>query len=344
MKSVLSVLFFAFCFSSNAQNLVLSKSFQPESRTIYNGSSFFISVSDKLNDDATLISSNIDFSDNRYFLVHLSDINPAESVGILKKQATVLYSDLKIAIVSTNKNETLKPLPDVHSSLVALNLNNDFKLSDNQKLVIPVDTFPSVYTMVSMVDTGLFMPTIVTLSAIPSRECITAGCATAQNIIDNKFQTLGFTTTLQPVNIGQPAQSNVIAIQTGTVHPTEYVVVGAHYDTYSFSGNSPGADDDASGVAGVIELARILRNYNFERTIVYCAFTAEEYGLYGSEEYAAQCDNNNLNIQGYFNFDMIGYLEPGYPVNTDMIYPSSALPLANFYKAVSAIFVPTLAT
>ncbi|MFW5707007.1 MAG: M28 family peptidase, partial [Bacteroidota bacterium] len=137
------------------------------------------------------------------------------------------------------------------------------------------------------------------------------------------------------------ASDNVIATLPGTVYPYEYVVIGGHYDSYSFSGAAPGADDNASGTAGVMEIARILSNYEFERTIVFCAFSGEEYGLYGSAAYAQRSVNEDMNILGYFNMDMIGYLKPGHStIMTSLIYPPSAQPLADFYTDVTALYLP----
>jgi hypothetical protein len=85
-----------------------------------------------------------------------------------------------------------------------------------------------------------------------------------------------------------------------------------------------------------------LKNYNFERTIVYCAFTAEEYGLYGSDTCVALFENAGMNIHGYFNLDMIGYCNPDSVMHTDIICPISAMPLSVFFIAVKNIFVPSL--
>jgi len=89
-----------------------------------------------------------------------------------------------------------------------------------------------------------------------------------------------------------------------------------------------------------MEAARIMSEYDFDRTIVFCTFSGEEYGLYGSEAYADRCAQQGMNILGYFNMDMVGYLQAGSPVHTDVIYPSSALPLAQFYEQVCSVYLP----
>jgi hypothetical protein len=127
---------------------------------------------------------------------------------------------------------------------------------------------------------------------------------------------------------------------TGQLYPDEYVIVGGHYDSYTGGTQEPGADDNASGTAGVMEIAKILSQFEFERSIVFCAFSGEEYGLYGSEAYASRAESEGMNILGYINLDMIGYNEPGELIHTDMIAPQSAQELSDFYKAVSAIYLP----
>jgi hypothetical protein len=99
---------------------------------------------------------------------------------------------------------------------------------------------------------------------------------------------------------------------TDTTSTAEYVV-GAHYDSHSVS--VPGADDDASGVAGVMELARILSRYRFEQTIRLLLFDAEEEGYLGSWVYAENASARGDDIRYFLQLDMIGYNrdEPGYP-------------------------------
>ena len=132
----------------------------------------------------------------------------------------------------------------------------------------------------------------------------------------------------------------MIATITGTEYPDEYVVLGAHYDSYAGGSNEPGADDNATGTAGILEAARILSQYQFDRSIIFATWSGEEYGLYGSEAWANEAAADGMNILGYFNIDMAGYLEPGQPIHTDIIAPASASELKQFYKDVCAIYLP----
>jgi hypothetical protein len=204
-----------------------------------------------------------------------------------------------------------------------------------------VDTIPMIFDLVQEVDTGQFMPVIRHLSSYTTRYCTAPEAFEAQDWLKEQLEGYGLTVALQNFPFwGGNSSDNVIATLPGKVTPEEFVLVGSHYDSYSFSGAAPGADDNASGTSGVLEAARILSNYAFERSIVFCTFSAEEMGLIGSDYYASHAASAGMDILGYFNFDMIGYLYPGDEIHTDMIAPASALELENFYKDVVAIYVP----
>jgi Zn-dependent M28 family amino/carboxypeptidase len=97
---------------------------------------------------------------------------------------------------------------------------------------------------------------------------------------------------------------NLIARLEGTSQPDRVFVVGAHYDTVS---NTFGADDNASGVAGMLELARILAGMRLSHTIEFVAFSLEELGLWGSYHYVDMALAEHKDIVGMVNFEMIGY-------------------------------------
>ena len=100
---------------------------------------------------------------------------------------------------------------------------------------------------------------------------------------------------------------NIIATQEGKDHPEQFFIIGAHYDCYPDSSIAPGADDNASGVAAVLEAARILSQYETAYTIVYALWDEEEQGVLGSAHYAALANYSNIDILGVINIDMIGW-------------------------------------
>lgn len=172
----------------------------------------------------------------------------------------------------------------------------------------------------------------------------------ASDWIADRMEALGLEVEQQPfyaetaVGNGQAAP-NVIGIQRGALYPDTYVVCGSHFDSFNWDfllgAMAPGADDNATGVASVLESARIMSKYEFEYSIIYCAFGCEEMGLVGSEVYASRCQQENMDIIGYFNNDMNGYLY-GNQIHIDCIYPNAAKPIGTYYKNVGSVYYPEL--
>lgn len=141
---------------------------------------------------------------------------------------------------------------------------------------------------------------------------------------------------------------NILAIQWGTKYPEEFVVCGAHYDSYAYDGydpdtiRSPGADDNATGVAGIWETARLLSPYQFDRSIIYANWCAEECGLLGSAAYAKECAEVGMDIVGYFNLDMTGYLEEGSDIHIHLMYTTQDSTLANYVYNFSYVYFPDM--
>lgn len=105
--------------------------------------------------------------------------------------------------------------------------------------------------------------------------------------------------------------NNVVAIQKGTKYPNRYIIMSGDIDSRvsdpkDFTSDSPGANDNASGMAGTIEAARVLSKYQFENSIVYLGLAGEEQGLFGGKGFAEYAKKNNMEIIGVFNNDMIG--------------------------------------
>jgi len=96
---------------------------------------------------------------------------------------------------------------------------------------------------------------------------------------------------------------NVFATQKGIKYPNEAYIIGAHHDAVT----SYSADDNASGVAAVIETARILSKIGLDYTIIYAFWDEEEAGLWGSSYHARQVKANGQTFKGIINLDMIGY-------------------------------------
>lgn len=108
--------------------------------------------------------------------------------------------------------------------------------------------------------------------------------------------------------------NNVIAIQRGTKYPNRFIIMSGDIDSRisnpnNYTDDSPGANDNASGMAGTLEAARVLSKYKFESSIIYAGLAGEEQGLYGGKGLAAFAKEKGWEIIGILNNDMIGNIE-----------------------------------
>jgi Zn-dependent M28 family amino/carboxypeptidase len=107
---------------------------------------------------------------------------------------------------------------------------------------------------------------------------------------------------------------NVYAVLKGKTHPNQYVIMSGDIDSRASDAmndtiDAPGANDNATGMAGAIEAARVLSQYEFENSIIFAGLSGEEQGLYGGKHMAAKATEEGWNIIGVLNNDMIGNIE-----------------------------------
>ncbi|MCL4164009.1 UNVERIFIED_CONTAM: hypothetical protein GTU68_013206, partial [Idotea baltica] len=107
---------------------------------------------------------------------------------------------------------------------------------------------------------------------------------------------------------------NVMAIKRGTVYPDRYIIMSGDIDSrvsdpLDGTSDSPGANDNASGMAGVIEAARVLSKYDFSTSIIFLGLSGEEQGLFGGKLLAADMVEKEWDIVGIINNDMIGNIK-----------------------------------
>ena len=140
------------------------------------------------------------------------------------------------------------------------------------------------------------------------------------------------------------AWKNVVGTRPGKVSDQEVIICG-HFDSISEDpyNLAPGADDNASGTAAVMEAARVLGRGFFEKTLKFICFSGEEEGLYGSGEYAADAKRQGDDIMAVLNFDMIGY-EDTAPEDIDVIGNEPSEWLVDFTIDCANAYVPGLPT
>jgi Zn-dependent M28 family amino/carboxypeptidase len=131
----------------------------------------------------------------------------------------------------------------------------------------------------------------------------------AAHYISEQFALFGYQVTRQPFDFGGNTYHNIIAEHTGNSLPEALLIVGAHYDSVS---TTPGADDNASGIAGVLGLARALAGTQLARTVRFVAFALEEWPVYrsrnmASHHYALSLKEKNEHVEGMICLEMIGY-------------------------------------
>ncbi|WP_209403237.1 M28 family metallopeptidase [Pseudozobellia sp. WGM2] len=127
---------------------------------------------------------------------------------------------------------------------------------------------------------------------------------------------------------------NVAAVKKGTKYPNRYIIMSGDIDSRvsdpnNFTADAPGANDNASGMAGTLEAARVLSKYDFENSIVFVGLSGEEQGLYGGKGFAAYAKEMGWEIIGIFNNDMIGNIKgvDGIISNTDFRIFSEPVPV-----------------
>jgi leucyl aminopeptidase len=179
---------------------------------------------------------------------------------------------------------------------------------DNGALVTPV---------LSQMQASNITTTINDLSTFVNRYYTTTGGTDSSNWLRSKWA--GMATGRSDISVTQFAhtgynQKSVILTITGTDNPSEVIVLGGHLDSVNGSGTgettrAPGADDDASGIASMTEALRamIAAGYKPRRTIKMIGYAAEEVGLRGSKDIAANFKANNVNVVGVMQLDMTNY-------------------------------------
>ena len=209
--------------------------------------------------------------------------------------------------------------------LVLLITSISFAQSDVSKILSEIAVAPSAKNIEKDIRKLVNFGTRHTLSDTISK---TRGIGAARRWIKSEFESISnncnnclevsFQRNLVPKNdrriIKDTWVVNVLAIQRGTKYPNSYVIMSGDIDSRvsdpnNFTSDSPGANDNASGMAGTIEAARVLTKYQFPVSIIYTGLSGEEQGLYGGQHMAKVAKDKGWNIVGIINNDMIGNIK-----------------------------------
>jgi len=198
---------------------------------------------------------------------------------------------------------------------------------------VPPQIDPRIYDIISAASPDRVEADIRTLAGFGTRNTFsdtisdTRGIGAARRWIKAEFDKISaecggclevfYQTIMVPASRRVPEETavvSVVAIQRGTLYPNRYVIMAGDIDSRASSGNdgeteAPGANDNATGMAGAIEAARLLTKHSFPTSIVYAGLSAEEQGLYGGQKLAAVALEEGWEIAAVLNNDMIGNTE-----------------------------------
>mgnify|MGYP001272600863 CR=1 FL=1 len=191
----------------------------------------------------------------------------------------------------------------------------------------PVD----IQAIVDQVDSSRIFGDMLFLEGIRHRTTGAAHLQQSKDFIFNQFLAKNLEAYFQSFTFGGYQATNIIAQHVGTSGASEVYILGGHFDSVS---NSPGADDNASAIAGTLEAMRILTNYPFKKSIKFIGFDLEEDGLVGSTRYVQQGILPGENIAGFLCFEMIGYYTEA--VNTQLFPPGFNLLFPALYNEVAS--------
>jgi hypothetical protein len=208
-------------------------------------------------------------------------------------------------------------------------------------LPAPLAADPLITRLVAEVSTDHLHASIQTLQDFGTRRANNEnnGCQMAGDFIFTTFTDAGVNAAFDPFTFYQYPTRNVVATLPGVTRPEEIVILCAHYDSISnAAGQAPGADDNASGTAAVLEAARLFAARSFERTVRFITFSAEEYGLYGSQHYAAAAYLTGEQIVAVLNMDMIAYVDH-VPEDLDLVGNPASQWLVQDVTATAPLYV-----
>ena len=208
--------------------------------------------------------------------------------------------------------------------------------SDELFLSLPPDSL--IATLVESTSLANITSAIERLEAYGTRYVSTDSCAAAGLWIRERFIEYGYEDVRLDSFRTQTWQDsvwafNVLAFKSGSERRSEHVILGGHYDSVTSENfddpdaPAPGAEDNATGVAAVLEAARLLADIDTERNVVFACWSAEEEGLWGSRHFVAEAVADSMQIALYLNVDAIGYLAPPEP-DGFMMADTSALAVA----------------
>ncbi|KNC47450.1 peptidase M28 [Thecamonas trahens ATCC 50062] len=261
------------------------------------------------------------------------------------------YEDFAAKIGAADVDAHLLPMPA--QPLVAVSANATARVARIRDTVRALQNpNPIISTLAARVSPTNIRSTLEYItgvtSSITTRNSLSLGAEEAATWLRTQLETLGYDVEVQHFKSGYAP--NVIGTLPGRFETTS-VVVGAHYDSrskdlYSKTNPAPGADDNGSGTASMLELARVLATsgVNYDYTVRIGFWAGEEQGLLGSKAYAKKCRDADLDIIAYINSDMVAYRPSANAVQLALMERDSSTLLNDALFAIMELYEPSLRT
>lgn len=251
-----------------------------------------------------LILSEI-LSDCDYYLVWALDNEAAQKIHNLAK---VLFVQDDFFIIQVRSPADFSHLLQYRIELSKINFT-PVVCNWTHKSFSSVVFDPTIQMIVDRVCADSVLGFVSRLVHFRTRYSTTDSCRAAAHYLSEKFIGYGLDSVIcQEFNPNYAP--NVVGIKRGLLYPESiYIVICGHFDCISGSPDTfaPGADDNGSGTAGILEAARVMQANDFAYSIRFIGFSGEEQGLLGSHYYAYQARNSGDSILGVINIDMVAY-------------------------------------
>ncbi len=270
------------------------------------------------------------------YLVYLPRQQAVNEMSLL---APVIFQDGLVALVQMDERTALKAA-QLRCELVLL------PDEPHPVYLTPVRSFPSptvpdtfIQRLVNKVNQDSIRAKMQRFQDFRTRYAYTDSCRAAEQYVFDYMNELGLDSVVFDSCSSQGvAMRNIIGTCLGRVNPRKIFIICGHMDSEAAGRDTlaPGANDNASGTAMALEVARVIARENLEATVKLIAFTGEEIGLVGSRHYAQLMRSRNADIIGVLNFDMIAWPDDSFGVN---IYAdSSSLSLAQFADRMTEMY------
>ncbi|MGQ9578886.1 MAG: M28 family peptidase [Candidatus Aminicenantales bacterium] len=231
---------------------------------------------------------------------------------------TVHPSGKAVVVVADRDGDTMSPergvyLVDLSSLITKEELLRRIKSQEEAEVRLRVKASefikplaPQINKIISAVSPRQLFEYQRALFAFDSKHVSQPGNLKAVEYIQKMFASFGYQPELQWVPNRPNKTANVIAVLKGKENPELYYLLSSHFDS---NARGPGADDNTSATAVLLETARLLANHQLPSSLIFAAFTGEEAGFWGSREFARLAKENRLQVLGAINNDMIGWAE-----------------------------------